>query len=89
MFTSFEAPDTPEAPILSLEVLSVEVREGSRARIAASFADRSVRVWALTSAGVFSSIIQTETPEGVDVKSICFEPKSMSLYVFALSGGKV
>lgn len=78
-------PSDDAAPITALEVLSVEVAAGHRARIAASFLDKSVVVWALSPTGGFTSLWQ--------ISQLTFIPKAVRygmnkrLWVFAMTGG--
>ena len=82
------APGTPAAEVFSLEVFSLEVEDGRRGRIAASFADRSVHVWSLSSTGGFESAFTVTMEGGFIPRSLFFSP-SKELYVFSASGGMV
>ncbi|KAJ3872010.1 WD40-repeat-containing domain protein [Lentinula edodes] len=77
----------PESQILSLDVHQLHVETKHRARIIASFADRSVKSWTVSPDGNLNHVFTVQMEDFIP-KSVRFHTESRNIYIFAMKGGK-
>lgn len=79
----------PEAEALSLDVQHADVEATHKARVVASFSDRSVYVWTVpaTSNEKAELIFSVPMDDNVLPKTVKFDSASRDIYVFSATGG--
>ncbi|THH26687.1 hypothetical protein EUX98_g7500 [Antrodiella citrinella] len=85
------APNTPtighEGAVISLDVGSADILEGRRGRVAASFMDKSIIVWAMSPNGGFKLLWKSE--EITYVPKVVRFSGERKVWVFATTGGTI
>ncbi len=72
-----------------MDIDEVQVPAGRRGHMAVAAADRSVRVFALSATGEWSTVFSITLEEGFLPKAVCFSKSPRVIYAFSKTGGHV